>query len=365
MKKINLKNDFKKYLQGRVLSYEQRFHVQVCLLLFFVSLFSLVVSLCSLALNTIEIAIIMGAICGYSLIIFFCDLKFKKLDKYIQYIIEIPIAIAITFYFIYTPNKPLFTYWMVFIPFLFLVTIGVKKSYIFSLYIFLLSIVCFFTPLKAYLPFGYGKQDESELLSYKFIFELTILSTSIIGIFVSAFYDIAIKRLQHLEEKYHKAALEDKLTGISNQVALSQYIKNINNNFTKDDYICVFFIDIDNFKKINDNYGHLCGNELLISLSSVLKNKNYNFACRWGGDEFMVIEKNLTDEKMESIANDIIKDVSELRLNGYPDMTITVSIGVAKMKNDENFDFDSLLTETDKLLINSKKSGKNTYTLNV
>lgn len=365
MKICDLKKMFKKYLQGRVLSYEQRFHVQIFLLLFFVSLFSLVISLCTIPLKAFILVIIMGVVFIYSVILLCLDLKFKVLDKYIEYLTEIPISILLTCYFIYTPNEPLFTYWIVFVPFLFFVTIGIKKSWIFSTYLFLISLIFFFSPVKAYLPFGYGKSDETELLSYKIIFEITIVATSVIGVFVSCFYDIAIKRLQHLEEKYYKASLEDKLTGLSNQVALSQYISNIDKNYTSDDYICMFFIDIDNFKKINDTYGHLIGNELLISLSNLLKEKKYNFTGRWGGDEFMIIEKNLSDEEMKNIADSLIIDISNMKFKEDLDLTITCSIGLAKMKNDTSFDFDKLLTITDKQLMSAKKSGKNTFAINV
>ena len=100
--------------------------------------------------------------------------------------------------------------------------------------------------------------------------------------------------------KWHKMALTDNLTGIPNRAAYSAYIKTITDESVNCDFTCaVLLFDIDNFKLINDTYGHPAGDKVLQNCASLLRNVFLNPSCsiyRIGGDEFAVIVRDMSEQ---------------------------------------------------------------------
>ena len=121
--------------------------------------------------------------------------------------------------------------------------------------------------------------------------------------------------------------------------------------------LSLIMLDVDNFKKYNDSYGHLEGDMALVCMARILKaqfRKN-DVVCRWGGEEFIVILPEIDKAEAVSIAERMRQAVEELPNCGKK---ITVSVGVVDLSYDQSRK-NSLLEEVDRRLYVAKKTGKN------
>jgi diguanylate cyclase (GGDEF)-like protein len=126
--------------------------------------------------------------------------------------------------------------------------------------------------------------------------------------------------------------------------------------------LCVLLIDVDHFKKFNDTQGHLGGDQALIALGDVLRNsvRPYDFATRYGGEEFLVILPNTSKEESIAAAERIRQNAEKKEIisaEGTPLPFITISIGLA-MKAQSSTP-QSLIAAADAQLYRAKESGRN------
>lgn len=124
-------------------------------------------------------------------------------------------------------------------------------------------------------------------------------------------------------------------------------------------------IDIDYFKKYNDKYGHLKGDEILTKIGELLNEIAYkHMAIRYGGEEFLVLLKDITYKETIEIANEILNKVDDLNIEHETsplNSKITVSIGIATGEQEKSGDYNKLVDDADKALYMAKKNGKNRY----
>ena len=120
-------------------------------------------------------------------------------------------------------------------------------------------------------------------------------------------------------------------------------------------------LDIDDFKEINDNYGHRIGDNVLIDISQLIKSniRQSDFLYRIGGEEFVILFTQTSIKEAVTVSEKIRKNVEE-ELKTVKNKTITVSIGISEvMPNDVE---DKVFRRVDKLLYQSKANGKNQLT---
>ena len=149
-----------------------------------------------------------------------------------------------------------------------------------------------------------------------------------------------------------KLVIQDSLTMLNNRRILFQ---------DDIDYDFLVMCDIDDFKGINDTYGHATGDEVLKYISAVLKT-NVDAAdsvCRYGGDEFTIIFRNCCIDDAVAKLN-IIKE-SIMHLNVDINMNVSMSFGLTEYS--EGKTIENAIKEADSALYQSKKSGKNRITL--
>ena len=156
-------------------------------------------------------------------------------------------------------------------------------------------------------------------------------------------------------------ALNDELTGLKNRFAFAEDKEKFykeNKNYSE--YVLVCLIDIDDFKKINDKYGHLFGDECLKGVGKLL-NSWSNYSYRYGGEEFICAFKLDSIENIDKILAELNSEVSCIRIKDVPNFRLTVSIGayVFKPKNHESY--DNCFEIMDENLYKVKKTGKNNY----
>ncbi|MBR6395989.1 MAG: diguanylate cyclase [Lachnospiraceae bacterium] len=172
--------------------------------------------------------------------------------------------------------------------------------------------------------------------------------------------DIDIRqRMERLETISYK----DSLTGLWNRNYL---VENIN-EYLHDRRAggTLFMVDLDNFKLVNDTYGHILGDELLKNIGNYLTEsvREGDIVARLGGDEFVVFLKgNLDDASIEKRAMAIIEAVDKSIEKMGLECQVTASVGVASVSKKRR-DFMSLYEEADKALYLVKRNGKNGYYL--
>ena len=109
---------------------------------------------------------------------------------------------------------------------------------------------------------------------------------------------------------------------------------------------------------VNDSYGHLFGNVVLVKIAEVLSEEKDAFVCRWGGDEYVVCMTNVSEEYLMRIGEKYRASVSACTFKDYPEFHITVSVGVCVIPVDENFNFDHVLDLADYANRTAKSKGK-------
>ncbi len=161
---------------------------------------------------------------------------------------------------------------------------------------------------------------------------------------------------------YSTSEAIDSATGLLNKRACMEYTKAvIASNDDKIHYMIMF--DVDNFKSINDTYGHLFGDEVLGKIANII-NANLNgrgFAGRFGGDEFYIFTNNVNDEEtLRILLTTMRKELQYAFDSKIEDFGVTLSVGVSLFPNDGN-DYEELFRKADKCLYLAKEKGRNRF----
>jgi len=175
-----------------------------------------------------------------------------------------------------------------------------------------------------------------------------------------------VKERTHKLELAHQELIElankDHMTKLFNRRYLkdiTSHLLNISNRTNTQ--ICVMLLDIDDFKHINDTYGHASGDEVIISLAEIFRKytRLSDISVRFGGEEFVIVLPNTSNQNAIRLANKIRAKVEDQILTiDNNKIRFTVSIGVSSVdKYDESF--DKSLNRADKALYTSKENGKN------
>ncbi|MEN8426212.1 GGDEF domain-containing protein [Acinetobacter schindleri] len=176
----------------------------------------------------------------------------------------------------------------------------------------------------------------------------------------------AIQRLQQmlqqrdaLEFRLKNIAHSDPLTGLANRFALEEYTRFLESHPSQFSQTCLMIIDIDHFKQVNDQYGHIIGDEVIQFVAQCLKDnvRTSDLLVRYGGDEFLVLIENIDFDNARKIADKIRSEVEGayiLSENG-DQIQVSVSVGVAIGAQS----WISLFTKADKALFVAKGQGRN------
>ena len=167
--------------------------------------------------------------------------------------------------------------------------------------------------------------------------------------------------LRRYQGRLEEMATIDKLTGLINRQAgemlLAQSLADARRMPLP---LTAVMLDIDHFKQVNDRYGHLTGDRVLQHVAALIKPdlREADIACRWGGEEFMLLLKNCTGTQAMMIADKLRTVIAETPFNmaGKP-LTLTVSAGVAEAADSDTP--EQLLDRADHAMYEAKNSGRN------
>lgn len=159
-------------------------------------------------------------------------------------------------------------------------------------------------------------------------------------------------------------ALKDSLTQLPNRHYFGQLLQQMVSNSSKYQQMsALMFIDLDNFKFVNDNYGHDAGDEVLIEISKRIQSaiRSGDTLCRLGGDEFALLLPNqITPQLTEQICHRLLQTVRQPLVVKDALMPVSLSIGVAFCPTHSD-DTATLLQLADEAMYRTKRAGKNGY----
>lgn len=227
----------------------------------------------------------------------------------------------------------------------------------------------------------YSRAGEEYLLNTKYIPELDLylvveaklsgftkevkrtfyfnLLSSLLATLVIAFLILKTIKKHHLNLSY--LAQYDDLTNLKNRRVFNEELQHfLLLSQRRHSYLSLLFFDLDDFKKINDKFGHQTGDKVLIRIADILQHnlRQTDIMGRWGGEEFIIalIDTDLDDAKIiaEKLKTDIEKDDV---LSQLTDKNVTASFGLTTLNSKDTM--DSLLSRADDALYEAKKGGKN------
>lgn len=166
-----------------------------------------------------------------------------------------------------------------------------------------------------------------------------------------------MRRLHALNRQLRTQALTDSLTGLPNRHASNAaFEQEVARARRYERPLAVILLDIDHFKRINDDFGHLTGDQVLIAFGRLIQGslRNTDSLCRWGGEEFLVICHATALEPAWQLAERLLQTV---RTHAFPcPRTVTVSAGVAALEPGDSV--ASLMQRADEALYDAKHSGR-------
>ena len=220
-----------------------------------------------------------------------------------------------------------------------------------------------FKPLNIFFGFGikYGKIEKlsndinNEVIKAlkPFIWTVIITYLLLIVFFYFIFFTVFRKKIIFIEKvinEYNKKALIDKLTGVYNRLGFENEIEEKECNY-------FLILDLDNFKYINDNFGHKKGDEILKEFAWLLKKYFRNdIIGRWGGDEFLICT-NKNKDQIQSIIETINEHLKEIQKSFDKTMNKKLSLSAGACSN-KNLDIQKRFHNADLALYKVKKSKK-------
>lgn len=165
------------------------------------------------------------------------------------------------------------------------------------------------------------------------------------------------KLLYEEKQKLKQLTITDYLTGVFNKRFITSYLKEeIEASQEEDNKLTIAMVDIDNFKCINDEYGHLFGDYVLQRIVEAIKSnlRQNDIVGRYGGDEFLIILPGTGKEEGHAIMERVRQKILELEWEN--DLLVTISGGVIEVGDDE---LENLLKRVDRLLYKAKHKSKN------
>lgn len=194
------------------------------------------------------------------------------------------------------------------------------------------------------------KQNEKIALQQRYL----RLSYTVITMLVLALIMILIETYikQKMQKKLYQLTITDALTNIANRAHIINLFKD---SLEKDNVVAL--LDIDDFKRVNDNYGHVVGDEVLRHIAAVLKEsiRERDHVGRYGGEEFLVIFGNTDLEEARKILERMRKNVENIEWE-HEGLKTTISIGVSVCSSNQP---DEVLNKVDGLMYQAKRAGKN------
>ncbi|MDC0603445.1 diguanylate cyclase [Aliiglaciecola sp.] len=171
-----------------------------------------------------------------------------------------------------------------------------------------------------------------------------------------------ITEKNELIDELNQISTTDSLTSLYNRRYLESMLsKEFERAKRYNKTMSLLFIDVDNFKSFNDNYGHAVGDAVLKKVASTIKMelRDIDTACRWGGEEFVILSPEIASEEASLLAERLRSAVEDMQCNYHGlNHNVTVSVGVCQL-NDSHKLPEELIRDSDETMLKAKKQGRN------
>ncbi|RFF32224.1 ligand-binding sensor domain-containing diguanylate cyclase [Wenzhouxiangella sediminis] len=184
---------------------------------------------------------------------------------------------------------------------------------------------------------------------------------------LSAQVDEKTRELKQQAENFERQARIDQLTGLANRRAFDEWLaEEFRRSRSEDRPLSLVIMDLDHFKRVNDEYSHLIGDEVMRVVADVLRKhvRAGDQAARWGGEEFTLTFHDIDGEQAAGISERIRRSIETTDFGRLaPDLTITASFGVSDNRQAQNY--EDLLRQADQALFRAKDEGRNRVVVHV
>jgi len=232
-----------------------------------------------------------------------------------------------------------------------------RKVYKYLLWSFIFTIASEFSFTIYISNYGF-----SNLVGHYFkIFSFYLIYRAIIITCITEPYETIFKELTDKENKLIRLTMTDELTGLYNRRAALEFLnKIIKTVVRKGETVTICFIDVDNLKKVNDKYGHVGGDNLLITVANLLSGgiKETDYACRIGGDEFLLILTDSTLNNSKYMVSRIRDDMEKYNSDTSDNYKVDFSYGFAEYNSVNQIAIDTLLEIADNNMYQNKMKKK-------
>ncbi|MFT5837578.1 MAG: diguanylate cyclase (GGDEF)-like protein [Flavobacteriales bacterium] len=201
--------------------------------------------------------------------------------------------------------------------------------------------------------------------SYTFEFKSRLIYSFLTVSFLFALYENvrqnSFHRIQEMSLKFKSQAMQDPLSGLLNRRGM---LENLNNEFDRSqryrNHLTVMMCDIDNFKTVNDQYGHDKGDEVIRDLANILKSelRKQDSIARWGGEEYLLLLPETNGKQGIKLAEKLRKKIKETQYkHGDKIFSVTISIGLHELAMTDTI--NQTITKADTNLYKAKQQGRN------
>ena len=209
--------------------------------------------------------------------------------------------------------------------------------------------------------------------NYQLIWIVSAIATALFLILLTRYVSVRVynARLTHKNRQLHelqrvlsktndhldKTLQKDPLTKLYNRHYFNRLVENHSFNRDSENPLSLILLDLDFFKLVNDNHGHVMGDEVLKEFGKLLKKvcKKNQLVCRWGGEEFLILMKHATVEDAEQMCHRIQQRMAQQLFSHQK--TLTCSFGIAQLRPDESL--MACFERADQMLYQAKNQGRN------
>ncbi|MBN2625144.1 MAG: GGDEF domain-containing protein [Spirochaetales bacterium] len=271
------------------------------------------------------------------------------------------ISLYVLFTFIYVPfgfftspgSNSSMPYYILFIIFLETFLAVNPWEYLFPLSVMIIQIVLL--RLELALPGSFEPFESAEQRMIDLSINYTIAALFIVGIIV-----FVMRKYDEYSTNLHRVSVTDKLTGLYNRLYLEEWGEaEMSRSLRTGEPLTVIFIDLNNFKRINDTFGHHEGDRVLKDIGGIIRrcSRNYDVCARIGGDEFIILLPATSREAAQAQVSRLDGAFAEYS-HKYREQRFSASFGLADSREEKAF--SSLLKKADQRLYIDKEERKGT-----
>lgn len=333
-----------------------RYYFQLEILCAFLSL----LSLCMGVVNTVAHSTVLAAVAfGFS-VLCLADLAVLRISgraTALSYAVIDCAVICLLIYFLVTGGaNGTGAYWIPLLPVCGMIILGKQRGFILSALVLAVSIFLLWTPVGAsLLSFDYSPE-------FRIRFPIIYTTFFLTGILLNYVKYTAFSAMQKISMELKESAEKDALTGMKNRFWFNKSFYSEYGNKLSEGGSLAVLMDIDDFKNINDTYGHPAGDVVLKGVSDIIRGclKDCRNICRWGGEEFFVFISECDMPSAADICERIRREIENTAYSyGSVQIRATVSVGAVYIEKDGIINIEKVLYEADRQMYLSKTRGKN------